>query len=265
MYLRFGTDVFLLCDKSWGQIPIGITVENYPELISKLRPKQGMLLPLRDGQLIFSGGNLCLQRQKTALEEKAELRPLHSNILQAAQALAQKNRPTGISMLVHPLVLRREEELPQKQNLYFVQAQRYFEKLVEAFLLERPDEVTGYTEKLLGLGAGLTPSADDAFLGMLYIFRRLARPATPAIVAFRNTIAGLAETHTNQISAAYLSATINGAPFERMEWVYRGMCGAEWLNIENLVEIGSNSGSEMLLGMLIALRICGYDVSEKEK
>ena len=35
--------------------------------------------------------------------------------------------------------------------------------------------------------------------------------------------------------------------------------------VYKLTEIGSNSGSEMLLGMLIALRICGYSLWAKEE
>jgi hypothetical protein len=50
-----------------------------------------------------------------------------------------------------------------------------------------------------------------------------------------------------------------------MEQIFRGICGEGILNIEELTQIGSSSGSEMLLGMLIALKVCGYDVAQREE
>ena len=117
----------------------------------------------------------------------------------------------------------------------------------------------------MGLGPGLTPSADDAILGMLYVFRTLPQKGPEITQTFQECVGQLCERCTNQISAAYLKAIIAGAPFERMDAVFRGICAAQPLNIQELTQIGSSSGSEMLLGMLIALRICGYDVSQKEE
>lgn len=264
VYLQFGEAVFLLCDKSWGQIPIGITVGNYPELIQILKPKQGQKVLMDGNQMVFPGGGMILQLIETQ-KEAEEICPRHENVLQAALALAAKEKPTGLSMLVWPLVLGEPYELRDEKNPYYAYGFRYLEKLIEAFSVNQSDEVATYTEKLLGLGTGLTPSADDVLLGMLYVFRRQSQSQSAEVSVLRNTICRLAENRTNRISAAYLRAILLGAPFERMEQVYRGLCGVEQLDIEKLLQIGSNSGSEMLLGMLIALHICGYDVTRKEK
>ena len=50
-----------------------------------------------------------------------------------------------------------------------------------------------------------------------------------------------------------------------MEMVFRGICGEQPLDIQLLTRIGSSSGTEMLLGMLIALHICGYAVNMREE
>jgi hypothetical protein len=50
-----------------------------------------------------------------------------------------------------------------------------------------------------------------------------------------------------------------------MERVYRGFCGEEPLKIEYLTQIGSNSGSEMLLGMLLAWDVCQGQPSKEEE
>jgi hypothetical protein len=100
---------------------------------------------------------------------------------------------------------------------------------------------------------------------MLYMFGRLLPNPGPAVFRFRDTVFREAEHRSNQISAAYLKAVAQGAPFERMERVYRGFCGEEPLKIEYLTQIGSNSGSEMLLGMLLAWDICQRQPSKEEE
>jgi hypothetical protein len=165
-------------------------------------------------------------------------------------------------MLVLPLVLGYKL---QQQNPYCAQAGIYLEKLIHSLISDKHGEIHTCIEKLLGLGTGLTPSADDTLLGMIYVFRLLPRNCPQSVIFFQETILQLCDGFTNQISAAYLKAMLSGAPFERMEQVFRGLCGEEPLNIYKLTEIGSNSGSEMLLGMLIALRICGYSLWAKEE
>ena len=59
---------------------------------------------------------------------------------------------------------------------------------------------------------------------------------------------------TNRVSAAYLKAVLNGAYFERMENVWRGLTKEVPLDISALTNIGGSSGGEMLLGMLLAIR-----------
>ena len=265
MYLRFDTEIFLVCDKSWGQIPIGIAVEDFLKTIRMLRAEQGQRILLKDNQLVFPGSSILLSPVRAPLEDLCTQAPKHRYVLQAAEELAALQKITGISMLVLPLILGRPCDLIEQQNPYAVCAYPHLEKLIEAIQLNRSGEVVACTEKLMGLGPGLTPSADDVLLGMLYVFRRLSQSQSAAVLSFQNAVGSLAKIRTNQISAAYLKAIMQGAPFERMERVYRGLCGMELLNIEKLVQIGSNSGSEMLLGMLVALRICGYDVSKKEK
>ena len=38
MYLQFDDAVLLLCDKSWGVLPIGIAVEDFQQTILRLKP-----------------------------------------------------------------------------------------------------------------------------------------------------------------------------------------------------------------------------------
>ena len=259
IYLRIGKQIFLLCDAAWGVLPIGIGIEDFVDAVLQLKPQQGQQVEVAETKLIFPNGTVQLTLRPSNKTENCL--PQFSRIRQAAEELVALGKSRGISMLVQSLILG--QNLPQelKSNPYAMYAYPYLSQLVAAFEEKDSFEMGNCIKKLLGLGLGLTPSADDVFLGMLYVFRSLPEKCPEETQLFQERIAQLCEQNTNQISAAYLKAIIAGAPFERMESVFRGLCGEAPLDIQQITQIGSSSGSEMLLGMLIALRICGYDLS----
>lgn len=263
IYLRFGEQILLLCDENWGILPIGIGVKDFDKAVSMLRPQPEQPVTLSDDHLIFPYGMLRLVPQDRTIET-VRSKPKLPYIRQAAENLAALHKVRGISMLVQPLVLGCEIEDAFRQNVYCSLGQTHFSRLMAAIGCGDESEIQSALEKLLGLGIGLTPSADDALLGMIYVFGILPE-AAEGIRLFLKSVEQLCDRCTTQISASYLKAMLEGAPFERMEQVFREICGEQTLEIENLTQIGSSSGSEMLLGMLIALRICGYDLSTKEE
>lgn len=265
VYLRFGEQIVLLSDQSWGVLPIGIGLENFSHTVHLLRMQQGEPVTVSGECLRFRSGTIRLVPQESTRESAYTGSPQIHRIRQAAEDLAALRRERGLSMLVESLVPGRASEKLQKENPYCAYARTYLIRMSIALQTGDSSEIRSCAEKLLGLGPGLTPSADDCLLGMLYVFRALPRKAPKGARLFRQWIGQECDRCTNQISAAYLKAIIAGAPFERMEQVFRGLCGEESLETSKLTEIGSTSGSEMLLGMLIALRICGYDLSQKEE
>ena len=126
------------------------------------------------------------------------------------------------------------------------------------------EAVPAEVKSLLGLGIGLTPSADDVLCGMTYTLLHGARKLTAADAEFVNAVRRYAPERTNLISAAILKAVTDGGRFEMMDNVLRGLTGAgedgrEALAREDgtqrLLTIGSSSGSEMLLGITIAAKL----------
>ena len=110
-------------------------------------------------------------------------------------------------------------------------------------------------KRLLGLGIGLPPSADDVLCGMTYTLLHGARKLTAADVEFVNAVRRYAPERTNLISAAILKAVTDGGRFEMMDNVLRGLTGAGEDGTQRLLTIGSSSGSEMLLGITIAAKL----------
>lgn len=264
IYLRFGQRMVLLCDESWGVLPIGIGVADFERAVSLLRPMQGQPVTVTEQGLAFPSGGICLMPREwsgTTVAASPQIR----YIRQAAEELAALRKERGISMLVEPLVLRKPPESSRKLNPYCAYGYYYLGNLMAALEGTDSAEIRSCVEKLLGLGPGLTPSADDCLLGMLYVFRMLPREAPKGAALLRESVGQLCDGCTHPISAAYLQAVIAGAPFERMDRVFAGLCGEEPLDIEKLTRIGSSSGGEMLLGMLIALKMCGYDAAQREE
>ena len=262
VYLRFEEQIVFLCDITWGLVPIGIAVDGFKRLVKQLCPEEGQAVTFSDNKLIFPNGTIYLEMEETISKKECLRNPEKRHIEQAAVELAALRKKHGISMLVTPLVLGKDCNNVIGLNPYCAQAYPYFVRLMNVMCSGEEKEIRYCVDKMLGLGTGLTPSADDAMLGMLYVFRKLAQKSPEGVRFFRESILELCESHTNRVSSAYLKAIIQGAYFERMEQVWNGLCGTKPLDISNLTQVGSNSGAEMLLGMLIALRICGYDISK---
>lgn len=261
VYLRFEKQIVFLCDITWGLVPIGIAVDGFKKMAKQLCLEEGQAVTFRDNKLIFPNGTVHLQIEETISEKECPRNPEKRYMEQAALEVAGLRKKHGISMLVESLVLGKEGDNVIQLNPYCAQAYPYLVRLMNALCDGAEDEIRYCVDKMLGLGTGLTPSADDVMLGMLYVFRKIHKKSPQAVCAFRESILEFSDSHTNQISSAYLKAIIQGAYFERMEQVWNGLCGMEPLDISKLTQVGSNSGTEMLLGMLVALRICGYDVS----
>lgn len=258
VYLSAGDQVWLLCDISWGMAPLGIAIDNFEKQIARLSVEAGQEFCYRKNELIFSGRSLNLQPIEYSESPYFPEKPKAELVDQAAKKIVDLRKVRGISMLALPLILGNNSEDVGALNPYCARAYPLLSKLMQALVCESDVEIRECVDSLLGLGAGLTPSADDVILGMLYAFRKLGSDAPKSLDTFRKCILDMCDAHTNKVSAAYLKAVISGAYFERIEKVWCGLCGIEPLDTSCLIEIGGSSGSEMLLGVLIALRVSQY-------
>ena len=133
--------------------------------------------------------------------------------------------------------LRLTDDLPS--GLLRIPAERR-RRALEALCTERAAEY-------LGLGPGLTPSYDDACVGVLAVYRAAGRPAP-----FRAADLSV----TTDVSARYLRLAQEGYFGEPILRVIDGLYGAPALeeSIEALKRVGATSGCDMLLGMRRAVR-----------
>ena len=105
--------------------------------------------------------------------------------------------------------------------------------------------------KLIGLGKGLTPGADDLLTGFLYAFIR-GHAELPFVSELCETVKHLAKLRTGWISQTYLNAVCSGKPFELLQDLYEALSTERntILALTRLSVVGNSSGKEMAKGML---------------
>lgn len=260
IYLSTDDRIWLLCDISWGMVPIGIAIEGFADLIARLGIEPGQTFSFCENTLIFSGRVLYLRPTAPVDFHCDSATPRVDLIRKAAEDIANLRKTRGISMLVIPLVLGDLSRDVVSLNPYCTRAYQQLTRLMQALSDEANEAVRACVDSLLGLGTGLTPSADDVMLGMIYTFRKLGGEAPRSARVLCDSVLDMCDAHTNKVSAAYLKAVVGGAYFERVERVFNGLCENEPLSTSLLLEIGGSSGTEMLLGMLCALGVAGYRI-----
>jgi hypothetical protein len=107
---------------------------------------------------------------------------------------------------------------------------------------------------LLGCGPGLTPSGDDILVGALVTLANLG--AQDSAHALGNAISGHLKARTSTISAAHLSAAIEGEAVEPVHRVVRALAEADPSRCADattrLCDYGQSSGADALAGIMLA-------------
>ena len=241
-YLKAGQDVYMLCSADLGITPIGIAVDDYAAAAAALRLSAGGRFDTADNALVFRGG----EPWGTFRTERIEA---------AARLLSALGRTSGLVPLADALCLGAAPEKGIAANPFCAKAYGPLARLMDGLARNDVEAVPAEVKRLLGLGIGLTPSADDVLCGMAYTLLHGARKLTAADMEFVNAVRRYAPERTNLISAAILKAVTDGGRFEMMDNVLRGLTGAGEDGTQRLLTIGSSSGSEMLLGITIAAKL----------
>lgn len=261
IYIRLGQWILQLTSSEYGCTPLGIGLENREALRSlSLQEGQSIRTSLAPvGTLHFPGGRLELElAAKPSIWagplslSPARVRDCVRLLGRRAREPGEKGKLRGVSALCLPLFLGEQEVFVLRGNLYCRVAYPMLKELHRAMRTAQEAQIRDGVRKLLGLGIGLTPSLDDVLSGMLYTLLRVA-PENPATVIFKSAIVSFAPERTNEISAAYLLAVAEGGDFDLLDNVLLGLSGRQPVEIEPILGIGSSSGSEMLLGVLLAV------------
>ena len=240
IYLALSDKRILLCSSIYGTVPNGLSIADYDLLAPRLQ--EGQPVRLRNGLLTMPYGNIVVQLQEAPAELCCSA-PAVENLQQALMILLD-SADKGLSPLAAPLFgkphgpldLRCEMALPRIQGLMNSLKTGDHRKIIQ------------FTGSLLGFGLGLTPSGDDILAGLMYGLRHSPHRNDPGVIVLVDAILSLAGKRTNAVSSTYLTALAQDAPFDALQAAWRDPKN----NTPALLSIGSSSGSEMLLGLLLA-------------
>ena len=251
IYFLLSGQIYQLTNASIGTSPVGIEIGNVG-FLTALGLNEGQPVHLKDGELHLPGAIIKI---KTVYPDAMNaFPPLKPDLIQKCTNLLHKNsKPRGLSSLCAPL-LNPAEQFELSTSTLCQTAYPLLSELIQSLKTESKDSIEESVKGLIGMGVGLTPSADDVILGLMYGLLRLA-PYAVSTKALTEAVIKYAPINTNAISAAYLQAVAEGGEFSRLDNILHGLSGKIPLDIEPMLEIGSSSGSEMLLGLLIAAKI----------
>lgn len=131
------------------------------------------------------------------------------------------------------------------------------DELVDALRpLSDATRVRGVLLRLVGRGVGLTPSGDDAIVGILAVLHRCAPPAVAAgpLDTLSAALAPVLD-RTTAISAHFLRLALRGEFGERLVSVVDACCspsGADPAAVDRLLATGATSGADALAGVTAA-------------
>jgi hypothetical protein len=115
--------------------------------------------------------------------------------------------------------------------------------------------------QLVGLGNGLTPSGDDFIVGFLAFLNSVSEQIFPEnfMKNVRSEMLGAIRNRTTTVSEAYLISALNGRFSEILETFVAGFYSNDLekmkMKTDNLINVGSSSGIDMILGCLFAVRL----------
>ncbi|MCE7860617.1 MAG: DUF2877 domain-containing protein [Chloroflexi bacterium CFX2] len=130
--------------------------------------------------------------------------------------------------------------------------------VVRACLEKQPSRITPIADKLIGLGAGLTPSGDDFLGGLSFAIQHL-KDAYPAL-DFTNSRISIESyrSRTHPISFALLKDHASGHAVEPLHHILNGILGGHSFesmspSVMRLLRIGHSTGWDLLTGLLTGL------------
>ena len=241
IYLQTGSHHILLCHSRFGTVPNGVAVDGWERLHPLLAAGQ----PVRGEKGILAFPSAGLELQLRSVPKDKSIRSPDKAALQAGvDILLAGTKQTGLSALVYPLFTGQTP----KMNLFCQMALPRIKELLQALQEENTEIIKDSACALLGLGPGLTPSGDDLLSGLLYGLRHSGIRDGAACGALCEAIRESAGKQTNAVSADYLLALADDAPFDLMAAAWEDPAAGA----AALLQIGNNSGTEMLLGLLCA-------------
>jgi len=263
--------LLLVCDRGYGGIPFAISVDSWSGCFNNIGIEKGMYINFKDWCLNIPEADLCIYMNNTKVWcpknnnlQFTLLPDTYSNLDFATQigiAGGSKEGLGGLLSVHNNLFLDEKKEVT---DLNFL-CQLCF-GLLCSFIrgIEKRDfyRVQISLSKLIGLGVGLTPSTDDLLIGLISSLNFLQSSCSfsswcaPFI---GRMLYSLCIGKTTLVSETFIKYASKGDKYEILENVIFAILFSSkeqlGLKIRKILSVGCTSGTEILLGILIGLRL----------
>lgn len=260
-------DLIVIADPALGGLPNGVLVDLGPDHRRLgLGPDQPVFLGARSIEVPAIGLRISLD---SAVRWSPELAVAHDgaslrwrgrsrSVRTHAAAGARLGEPVACEGLGGLLTADRPRALP----IHAARAAAVLDQLAAALPTDDVDAAGRIARRLVGLGPGLTPSGDDALIGLAAALRAMGHPAQ----GFLDEAIDDAAVRTTAVAASLLRHAAAGEFSERLQRLLGALLGDDDAPIapaiEQAVAWGATSGTDCLVGVLLGLDIAAAPVPQ---
>jgi hypothetical protein len=239
------------------------------ETMPSLGVKKGMPVWVLENKLLVGDAleiNLAdakIWKPPTQVEKPLAPNEISRNLELARQTAVSRTRAEGLGQLLNHLDAIGRGEMPAVRELNDAarKALPNIVGLVKAVRNGDTAAVENTAKNLVGLGPGLTPSADDmlvGFTGALWWTSRSLGKDTDMVSKINCVIVSHAD-RTNLLSRQLLQHAARGNVNERLGELFTAILAGPASKIEPLVarimKIGESSGIDMMVGLLLGVQV----------
>jgi hypothetical protein len=181
-----------------------------------------------------------------------------SRLISLAKRISEDKRDSGLAPLLPRLLnIANQGDVPPLKNATLERDILHLHQDINASQGIPPSESV---IRLLGSGAGLTPSGDDFVIGLLLAFKRWkdAFFDLPDLESFNQQIVNAAYHKTTTLSANLIECAALGLGNERLvdtlDWLMGGSDREPGIR-DGLLSWGNSSGIDVLAGYVVALSL----------
>ena len=196
------------------------------------------------------------------LSEEITIQIVKDRILSAFYTILDATSPRGLGVFLSDIIALSTKyspfELKDRDNIIETIAEPVLKEITIAIIQSNIARVISESVNLVGLGAGLTPSGDDFFGGLIFCLNYI-RKFFPEALELPEQI-GLEELKkiTNPISFSIMSDMMKGHGIEPIHQLLQNILSGGtqktiYENYSQLLRIGHSTGWDILTGVVIGL------------
>ena len=244
-YLEAGENIWSIYNKPHGEIPFGV------EICTDLpyeKAWEGLPFTWHDGVLEIPCARLHICVPPFTTHEGTMLQKNARDNMKKAICVNKKGYLWQLASEA-TIEVDRDDPISHSFHIYYRKSKDKIHSFLRTLSNENWEDIEDSLRSMIGFGIGLTPSLDDWLLGFIYTLN-VSGCSAIWIKKLCQIVNAIAADCTNNISAEYLKAAAKGSYYELLN---NALCGTDERAAEQVISVGSSSGSDMLTGAIFAI------------